>query len=306
MTPSIHEFSPVLTDDGMVWIVHGILDGSFVCRPKYVPDAHGRIRIGETTYERLHSPVFSETGLVLPAWHKYNAMGLYRSLFVIKEKDIKKAYRYDTPIGNRTQTAQVASRLIHDIVLTACVSPAEIGFIGSLILHSETDGYSDIDLAFSNENALTKALSIMEKLPGIHLRNTYEWRMFYRKMNVQGVDEKSFVKTRKGTKLQGFYCNIPFSIFLIREHLLEFTRYSGVGSAVEKTGILHGRNGGIYNYPINGTLVAADGEYNVMIWDRRYVGLGIFDRPITLKGMCNGRDIVLSPSYDNLIFNTGE
>lgn len=309
MISSIHEFSPILTGDGVVWIVHGRIDsnGGYVCRPKYLPDVYGNILIGGRTYTRLHSPVFKRMDApLLSAWPKYNASGIYQSLYVIGEKDIVEKYRYTDPPQDRTETARKASELLREIVSAAGIPSAEIGFIGSLILHSETDGYSDIDLAFSSEDALKKALAVMEKIPSIHLRSADEWRSFYHDMKVQGIREDDFVRSRAGTKLQGMYSGIPFSVFLIRKHMLSFPRHSGIDVPVEKKGILRPGNGGAYNYPVNGTLAAADGDYNVLIWDRSFVSLNIFDRPTTLHGVLNGRDIILSPAYNNLTFNEGE
>lgn len=301
----IDELDTVITNDNVIWLVHGKIGNDLVVRPKYIPDDSATIKINHFCYKRLFSPIFDfdVREPVLLRYRKYDKTGLYCNLFLLDSNEIVKVIKPTFNISFPDSLLdKVANSFVENIKQVCDCSEESVGICGSLALGSEIDGYSDINIRIKGEKNIQKFIEKGMTIPNVHYRDKTELFTFYYKYDVRKPDINQFIQLSLTSRTQGFVEGIPFSIFPVHENLPVFEmikrRYASIkvqGQFVRSERLYEG-------FPMRGNLVTCDKVFKVIVWDRFFCKSIKESCKVEIEGLISDDLIVVKPKENGIRF----
>lgn len=225
-----------------------------------------------------------------------------QGLFLLNESQIIE--HYSTKSWNRTNdtiTSLAAHNFIKDIINESHIPQDMIGITGSLLLSSEVDGYSDIDIVIYGENNYFKFESLVSnrKLTNLYYRTRKEWEEFYDKYSISSNTKKEdFCSLMETNLYQGFYNKIPFSIFVGRLHLREYSIISAA-NFIDIEGIVID-NTHSHNFPCEYCINNNNRYYKLQSWCRLDRDRFRFGDRLNIHGIECNNEIVVTPNLTKI------
>lgn len=288
MMKNLHEFAPIITDDDILWLVHGIVDGKLLCRPKYLDFWNLPVR--------LHSPVFC-CEQIQTRFLPYDRSGVYAGLYLIGMEDVTEQRIFTDHIPLNCETARKACSFLESMRSRGLPSD-DTGVIGSLLWGRAIDGFSDINLAIRGDQTYQHYMEICLRLPDIHFRNEEAWRDFYHRYSVTGVSEDRFVKLSNSNFQQGMISNIPFSLFHIRQKLPEYDTMHENSRYAELVGEFISKDASQGYFPILGHFHTNGQTLTAVIWSRFWMPILPRHAILRIRGYINGSQFIVSGNND--------
>lgn len=297
---NLREYDQCMTRDGILWVVHGIFRDAYVCRPKYIPGKTGNFILSGTWYKRLHSPIFRRIK-EQKVFSTYDNIPispqLFKNLYLITEGMIGEVYHSTKEIVARTRTANICNTLVNEIITRAGVQSKDIGVTGSISLGVEKDGIADIDLVLYGYKAFQLFCSFVHSgKSGVSLRRKNEWKDYHTSHGIiSKIDRASFSAVMAQRVDQGYYQNIPYTIFVARRKIGTFLVKNGTYSPQQVCGDVGTVTNTMY-YPSRIAVSTLGRRVLIESWDRvdkdrwrigdrlRAVGYGNKDHLIIVPG----------------------
>lgn len=306
----ICEFSTVMTDDDIIWIVHGETTDSLVCRPKYIPSEQGSVQIQGKSYIRLHSPVFKHTQELLSSRNDGTAHQflrryapvcetIYPQLRCVPPSRIRRILKSENcclelPIGK--SAAQLVALLRESGIFA--------DYIGSLVLGSAVEGVSDINLWISEEQ-IERVVQIAPHIPGVSQRSLAQCRLFFEEYRVNTRNPLcTFYEYFNNMFQQFLYCGYKVSVFYGHSDLPHFIkndsdapmktepiRISGSITKVQKRFL-----------PAVFELSNIDGKsFSVEVWDRAIFGAVKEGAQVSVEGIASADKVLIIPGQGRML-----
>lgn len=280
----LHELASIITDDDILWLVHGRIGEKLLCRPKYLNVRHKPMR--------LYSPIF-RCEPIQTRFPRYDSSGIYAGLYLIEDSNVIEHRVFTDPMPLNCETSQKAHELLK--ALHNCgLMPNSTGVIGSLLWGKAIDGFSDINLAIQGNQAYLRYLENCCSLPEVHFRSEAQWRSFYHRYCVSGISEDRFVELSRNNFQQGMIRDIPFSIFHIRQELPEYDSMCGNSCTVSLVGEFLSEDASPGYFPIRGQFHTGGQTLTAVIWSRLWAPILPRHAILRITGSVNDKQLIVN------------
>lgn len=287
MVKNLHEFAPIIADN-ILWLIHGKVGKKLLCRPKYL-DVSG-------CAERLHSPIFHCSPL-RTRFMKYDPSGIYEGLYLLDESDVQDYRLFTDTFLVNTETAVKAKMAVEELKNQG-IDSQRLGVIGSVLWGKAIDGFSDINLAIQGDQEYVGYLNCCSKLFGFRFRGEDDWSNFYRQYGVKDISLESFIEMSKSNFQQGFFENIPFSLFHIRDVLPCYDKMSMCSTEADLTGEFCAIDSSPGYFPILGNFYTEGIKFKTVIWSRLWSPILPKHVRMRIIGKINGEQLIVSRNCD--------
>lgn len=213
------KYDLILDEEGVISMVQGFHLGKIIVHPKYAPNKKGSWKIFSQLFDRVSNPLDPDR----VNKKKYKFLDKFgKKDYCILKRNIKKIYLSQNcsktllkEKETKTEVRNTAKELIKQ--LKKYLPIKDIGFTGSVLLNSQKDNFSDIDLIIDfNSYEKFREFVFNPHNPSIRIRSKEEWEEFYIDYKVVcALNKKDFAEHQVKKPDQFFFNNIPVSTFFV-------------------------------------------------------------------------------------------
>lgn len=305
---NMKKYDLILDKEGMISMFQGFSRSKrIIVHPKYVPNKNGSWKIFNHFFDRVSNP-FDQKRTNKKEYKLLEKFG--KKDYSILNKNIKNVYVSQEGAKNlveekrsNTKIRNIAKKLL--IQLSKYVPKEDIGITGSILLNSQKDNFSDIDLVINSRSYKKfKKFVFDSKNLLINLRDKNQWEKFYEEYKVVcALSKEDFAMHQVLKPDQFFFKGIPVSTFFVdpisiylEEEFEEDPNFKARGLIIQskKSMILPAE----YSFLSRGFK-----KFKIICFNRAYLNQATFGDIVEINGFLKNRTIYIRPNNEDYIKN---